>query len=106
MAAEITSILEGLADGQVGEVLAAEGDNLALGNEKSELILAGVCEGAELDATYLGADGGGQMCDFRRLGEKIGQLGIGAEAVLDVLEGLQGGVLLLSVPSREIMGVL
>jgi hypothetical protein len=46
MAAKVTAELEGFGDGQVGEVLVAEGDDFALCNEAGEFVFAGVGEGA------------------------------------------------------------
>lgn len=48
--AKVATKFEGLFDGQVGKVLGAEGDDLALGHEARELVLAGVVETAQLDA--------------------------------------------------------
>lgn len=57
--AKVAAELEGPFDGQVGKVLVAEGDHLALGDEQGELVFAGGAEGRQLDAVDLGADGGG-----------------------------------------------
>lgn len=61
VAAEVAAEVEGLADGQVGEVLLAEGDDLALGDEAGELVLASLGQLAQLDAVDLGADRGREV---------------------------------------------
>jgi len=43
---------------EVGEVLVAEGDDLALGNEERELGFADIGERGELHAVDFGSDGG------------------------------------------------
>lgn len=107
VAAEVAAKLERLLDRQVGEVLATEGDDLALGDEPRELVLARVAERAELDAGDLCADCGCQVRDFGRvLGQEVGECGVGVFAVLIVLEGLERWVFLLRVPRREVVGIL
>lgn len=64
VAAKVAAELEGVGDGEVGKVLLAEGDDLALGDEAGELVLAGVGESAQLDALDLCADGGGEVGDL------------------------------------------
>jgi hypothetical protein len=61
MTAKVATVLEGVSNGEVSKVLAAEGDDLALGDEAGELIFAGSVERGELDALDLGADGGSQV---------------------------------------------
>ncbi len=57
MPAEIPAEIERLLDKQLGKVLAAEGDDLALGHEARQLVLAACTKAAEMDAADLGADG-------------------------------------------------
>jgi hypothetical protein len=59
LVAEIPAEIERL-DEQVGKVLATEGDDLALGHEARQLVLARrtkTAEATELDAADFGADG-------------------------------------------------
>lgn len=105
--AEVAAELEGLLNGQVLEVLVAEGDDLALGDEARQLVLAGVVELAELDAADLGADGGRQVGDGHLvLGQQVRVGRVGVLAVVIVLEGLERRVLLVGVPGREVVRVL
>lgn len=104
--AEVAAVLQSLGDGQVGKVLAAEGDDLALGDEAGKLVLAGLVQAGELDAADLGADGGREVVDRDIAGEQVGEGCVGILAVLIVLEVLEGRVLLLWVPGREVVGVL
>ena len=57
MPAEIPAEIERLLDKQLGKVLAAEGDDLALGHEARQLVLAGRTKAAEIDAADLSGDG-------------------------------------------------
>ena len=86
--------------------MCAKGNDLALGNEAREFILAGVAERADLDAAYFGANGGCQVCHGRAGGEQIRVGCVGVLSMLDVLKGLKGRVLLVGVPGREVVGVL
>lgn len=107
MTAKVTAILESVSNGQVGKVLAPEGDDLALGDEAGELVLAGVAEGAQLDAADLGADGGRELVDGGgALWEQVGERGVCVLAVLVVLKGLEGRVLLLWVPCGQVVEIL
>lgn len=106
VATEVASELEGLGDGQVGQVLVAEGHDLALGDEARQLVLAGGRELGELDAPDLGAGLGRQVGDGHSVAEKLRVGWVGVLAVLDVLEGFERGVLLLGVPGGEVVGVL
>jgi len=54
---EVGAVVEGVFDGQVGEVLAAEGDDLALGDEARELVFASGGEAGELYAADFGLVG-------------------------------------------------
>ena len=62
--AKVAAELQRLGDGQVGEVLVAEGHDLAIGDVSRELILARVGEAADLDALDFSADGGCQVGDL------------------------------------------
>lgn len=106
VSAEITAELEGLLDGQIAEVLVAEGDDLALGNEAGELVFAGVAEGGELDALDFGANGWGEVGDGCALREKVGEGWVRVFAVLVMLKRLEWGVLVVGVPSWEVVRVL
>ena len=108
VAAEVGAVVEGLLDGQVGKVLVPEGDDLALGDEAGELVLAGVGQLAQLDAAHLGAGGWRQVgeLDAAVLGKEVGVRRVGVLAVLVVLEGLERGILLSWVPGWEVVGVL
>ena len=107
MTAKVATVLEGISNGEVGKILAAEGDNLALGDEAGELILAGGVEGGELDAPDLGADGGSEIGDGGGVfGEEVGEGSVGVFAMLVMLKLLEGRVLLIWVPCGKIVGVL
>lgn len=107
MATEVTAKLEGLVDGKVGKVLAAESNDLALGNVASQLVLSGVAELAQLDAPDLRTDGGRQVSDLSlTLGEKVGETGVCVLSVFYVLEWLQREVFLLGVPRGEVVRIL
>jgi len=109
--------IERLLDGQVGKVLAAEGNDLAPGHEARQLVVpvgrtkaAEATEATELDAADRGADG-------RPLGRPLGrwpsrlpwatscETSVGVEAVFDVLERLERWVLLRAAPGVECRGL-
>lgn len=52
---EIATEVEGFFDGEGGEVLVAEGDDFALGDEEGELVFRFVGQFGELDAGDFGA---------------------------------------------------
>ena len=94
MAAEVSAELERVGDGEVCEVLVAEGHNLTLCDIPGKLVLSGIREAAELDARDLCADGGSEVIHFDALGK---ELGIGCVGILSVVvmgEGLERRVLL------------
>lgn len=91
VATEVGTEVEGFLDGEVGEVLVAEGDDFLLGDEEGEFVFSGVGEFAELDAVDFGADVGGQIGYFCAL-EKIGERRVCVFAVLVMLKGLEGSV--------------
>lgn len=64
VSAKVATELESLVDGQVGKVLVAEGNDLALSNESSELVLASVGQAAQLDTGDLGADSRSKVSDL------------------------------------------
>lgn len=72
----------------------------------SELILAGIGERRELDASHFRADGGSEVRDLDAAGEKVGIGGVGILAVLSVLKGLQRRILLCWVPCGKVVRVL
>lgn len=106
VAAKVLAKLEGVGDGEVGKVLLAEGDNLALGDVAGELVLAGVVERGQLDAVDLGANGRGEVGDGGALGEEVGERGVGVLAVLVVLKGREGRVDDAAVPSGQVVRIL
>lgn len=106
VAAKEGAVLEGLGDGQGGEVLVAEGDDLAFGHQVGELRLAGVGELTQLDAADFRARGGRDIRYRGGSSEDLGVGGVGVLAHVVVLEGLEGRVLLLGVPGREVVRVL
>jgi hypothetical protein len=65
VSSEIATKVEGLLDRQVCEVLISKGDNLALSNEESKLVLSGGSEFAQLNAGDFGSDGGCELLDSR-----------------------------------------
>jgi hypothetical protein len=105
--AKVRPKLEGLFDRQVGKVLVAEGDHLALRHEPRQLVLARCAERGELDALDLGADGRGEMGHRDgALGQEVGIRRVGVLAVFVVLEGLERGILFVAVPGWEVVRVL
>lgn len=98
--------LEGLLDGQIRKILLSKGDHLALRHEPSKLVLAGVGQGAKLDAPYLSANGGSEVSYSRALWEEVLVGGVGILAVLVMLKRLQRGILLFWIPDREVMRIL
>jgi hypothetical protein len=106
VAAEIASELEGLLDGEIGEVLISEGDDFALGNETRQFVLAGVRQGAELDASDFGADCWGQFRDFGALWEEVLEAYVGILPMIVVFEWLKSRVLLRWVPCWKVMLIL
>lgn len=76
------------------EILIAEDDDAALGDEQRELVLLEVVELRELQPADLGADDGGKLVglDGRAvLGEQVQHLLVGDEPAVVELEGLKGG---------------
>lgn len=55
VAAEVAADFEGVFDGDVGEVLVAEGNDFLFGDEEGKFVFLGVGELAELDAVDFGA---------------------------------------------------
>ncbi len=106
MAAEVGTIVEGLLDRQILQVLVTEGHDLALRHEASQLVLARGSKRAQLDATNFGADGGGEVNRLRPGWEEIRVGSVGILAVLYVLKRLQRRILLLGIPSRKVVRVL
>lgn len=99
MTAKVAPEVESFVDWEISEVLAAEGDDLALGDEAGELVFAGVGEGAQLDAADFCPDGGSEVCDLCALGEEVFVRSIGILPVFVMLELGQWRVLLVRVPS-------
>jgi hypothetical protein len=92
-AAEVFDVLEGVWDGESGEVLVAESDDFLLGDEEGEFVLTFGGELGELDAGDFGANGGGDVLDDGRGGrEQVGKGWVGVFTVFVVLEGLEGCV--------------
>lgn len=106
VSSKVAAKLERIGDGEISKVLAAEGDDLSLGNVVSELILAGIGERRQLDASHFRADGGSELRDLDAAGKKVGIGGVGILAVLSVLKGLQRGILLCWVPCGKVVRVL
>lgn len=61
MTAEVAADLKGLVDGEVRKVLIAECYDLPLSNEQGELVLALLCQFAQLDTVNFGADAGSEF---------------------------------------------
>lgn len=107
VSAEIAAKLQGFFNRQVGEILVAESDHLALRDQQSEFVFAGGSELGELDPVDLGANGGRQVGDFAdSVGEEVGKSWIGVTAMLIMLKRLEGRVFLLGVPGGEIVRVV
>lgn len=105
VATEVAAEVESILDGEIGKVLVAECDDLALGDEEGELVLAGGGELAELHATDFRASCGGQLGDFAALDKEILEGWVGANTVLYVLEWLKRRVLLVIVVYRKVVWV-
>lgn len=106
MTAKVSTVLEGLVDWKVGKVLVAECNDLALGDETGELVLAGVGESRELNAIDLSADGWGKVDGGYSLWKEVLVGGVGIFAMVVVLVWSQCWVLLLWVESWEVVLVL
>jgi len=105
--AKVRSELESLLNGEVGEILVTEGDYLALGHESRQLVLAGIAQRRQLDTSDLCADGRSQVGHCHgSLGQQVRIGCVGVLAVLIVLERLEGRILLVAVPGREVVRVL
>lgn len=92
--AKVAHVLDGIFDGDIGEILVAKGDNLLLGNEQREFVLAFGVKLRQLDSADLSPDGGGDIVDLdtRIFGEEVGKRRVGILAMLIMLEGLPGRV--------------
>lgn len=90
--AEVLGEVEGFLDGQVGEILLAEGDDFLLGYEQGEFVLAGLVEFGELHAFHFSADVGSDVLHFGSF-EEVGEAGVCIMAVFHGLEGLVGRIL-------------
>lgn len=106
VAAEVFTVLECLVDGEISEILVAEGNDFALGDETGKLVLASVGEGGELDALDFSANGWGEVDGGDSLWEEVLVRCICVLAVLVVLECGQWTVLLLWVEGWEVVLVL
>lgn len=67
---------------QVCKILVAESDDLLLGNEERELVLAGAVELAQLNSTDFGSDVGCKVFDFNSVLDEVGKGGIGIPSVI------------------------
>lgn len=105
VASKVAAEVEGIFDGEIRKVLIAECDDLALGDEEGELVLAGGGELAELHAADFGAGCGGQLGDFATLDKKILEGWVGANTVLYVLEWLERRILLVIVVYWKVVWV-
>lgn len=105
-AAKISTVVKCLLDGQVGEILVEEYEDFPLRNEEGKLVFAGVRETAQLDPGDGGADRRREIFFLHGRVEEVREGLVGAEAVLDVGEGLQRGIFLLMVPGWEVLGIL
>ncbi len=104
VAAELLLLLKA----NVLEVLVAEDDDAALGDEQGELVTLLVVELRELQAADLGADDRGQLGHLEVLvvlGEEVGFLLLGDEAAVVELEGLEGREGGRLVVDGEVLGV-
>ncbi len=106
MTTKISTEVKGLLNRDIGKVLVAECDHFALGDEKSELGLAGIGELAELDTSDLRPDAWGKLLDLAPFRKEILEGRISANTVLNVVEWLPGRVFLAVVPCWEICRVL
>lgn len=106
MTTKVPTPLKSLVDWQISEILAPEGDNLALGHEKRELVLAGVGELGKLDTLDFGTDRRRKLAQLRdTLGQEVGEARVGVLAMLIVLEWSKRWVGLGGIPRREVVGV-
>ena len=105
-ATEIAGEIEGLWDGEVGEVLITEDEDFALGRKEGELIFTGGGESAELNVGDDSTDGGGYVFGLDVGGEKVGEGLVGVVAMFDVHEGFQRRIFLFMVPRGEVVRVL
>ena len=106
MTTEVFCEVFGFLEWEIGEVLVAEGYNLALCYIEGKLILTGRAKGAELDTLDLGTNGWCKVKDFRAGREEVFQGRVGILAVFVVLEGLEGSILLFRVPCWKVFFIL
>lgn len=87
------------------EVLVAEDNDAAFGDQQREFILLQVAELGELQTADFGADYGGEFGYFEvwvSLGEEVGFFFVGHEAAVVEFEGLEGREAGFVVVDREI----
>jgi hypothetical protein len=106
MAPKISPEIQGVLYGEGGEVLVAEGDDLALCDEEGELVFAFIGQFRELHTGDFGARGRGELLDLGAGEEQVGEGRVCVEAVLGVCEGFEGWVFLAVVPDGEVVGEL
>ena len=107
MPAKVAAKVKCLLNREIGKVLAAESDDLALGDEACQFILASIVQLGQLNAANLRPDGGGQVDNGSSLLRKeVRVRGIRIFAVFNVLKRLKWRIFLVGVPSREVVGIL
>ena len=103
---EVLAVLEGVGDGELGEVLVAEGDDFALGDEAGELVFASVGQGGELNTLDGCANSWSEIDAVCALWKKVFEAEIGILAVIVVLKRSQRTILLIWIKGWEVVGVL
>lgn len=103
---EVPAPLQRVLDGQLGEVLPTEGDDLALGYKAGQLVLARARELGELDTANFAPNGWRQVDDLGLGWEEVLEGGVRILPVFVVLEGRQGRIFLARVPRGKVVGIL
>lgn len=80
--------VKSVLDGKVGKILGAEGYYSLLCNEKSEFVLSGTVELAELHASDFGTNVGSKILDDSVALQQVWELWVGILAVLVGIESL------------------
>lgn len=86
--------------------MVAESDDLALRNQKCQLIFTCIVELAELHSAHFRAGRGSEMLQLGAFDEQVLEGWVRIFSVLDVCKFLPGGVLFTVVPGRKVVRIL
>jgi hypothetical protein len=102
---KVSSIVECFANWEVRKVLVTESHHLTLGNESSQLVLAGIAQLAELDTSHFSPNRWSQIIGGNSLCQKLRVAGIGIQSGIFVFELLKRWIFLVA-PCWEVVSVL